>query len=381
MKRILILFLLLIGIVSLSGCELFTKDNTEPPAPLVDFTQTLNTQLLWSIRVGHTNSRYYLRLSPVVVGNKIYTVDYAGDVSAVDINSGNLLWKINVGEDVTGGVSANDSKLFVVTEQGNVIALKQSDGSQIWKTPVGSEILASPTATSGVVLVKSIDGSLTGLDADSGKQLWHYVQSVPSLILHVSSQPEVAGSYVIAGFANGVLAVLNYRTGSELWDRPVAEPKGITDLERMVDIDVSPVVVKGIVYVATFQGKIAAMDLRTGKILWRHDISSYAGIAADFSKIYLSDAQSHVWAFDEGTGAVAWRQTSLNARMITGPALIGKYVVVADQLGYLHWMDKSNGKFVARDEVDSAGVTTPLVVEGNKLFVYSNSGVLFAYSI
>ncbi len=64
-----------------------------------------------------------------------------------------------------------------------------------------------------------------------------------------------------------------------------------------------------------------------------HELSSYAGIASDESHVYVSDARVYVWAFDRNNGRSVWKQSQLEARVITGPAIVGNYVVVGDAEG------------------------------------------------
>jgi outer membrane protein assembly factor BamB len=378
MKHIFLITILLAGIFSLSACT-SSPDNTLPPAPLVKLAPTIQVNKLWSTHVGRGAGKYYLRLAPTVVGNTVFTVSYDGNITAVNASNGKIIWQVKTGRYLTSGAGASFGKLFVATGNGGIAALRQSDGKRLWVTQVSSAILATPISYNGIVLAKSIDGSLTALSQQDGRQLWRFTQEVPSLILQASSVPQFAGNLVVAGFANGKLAVINSQSGKPLWVKAMAEPKGTTAIERMVDIDVNPIVVRGVVYVATYQGKIAALDVNSGRLIWQRKVSSYAGIAADYQKIYLSDADSHVWAFDQNEGVPVWRQMKLTGRMITGPALLGNYVIVADSYGYLHWMSKSTGAFVARNDLNGSGVLTPPVVSGNTVYVYTKGGDLYAF--
>jgi outer membrane protein assembly factor BamB len=131
--------------------------------------------------------------------------------------------------------------------------------------------------------------------------------------------------------------------------------------------------------VATYRGKIASLDWLSGKTLWTHEISSYTGMIADSNAIYISDANSYIWSFGADNGLVNWRQTQLEARTLSAPALIGNYVVVGDAEGYLHWLSKSDGHFVSRVKVGSGVYAAPLV-ENRILYVLTNAGNLSAYT-
>lgn len=376
MKKIGQLTFILMSALILFACT--ATDNTIPPNPLEDFTQTLNVQTLWSAQPTSGGTQTYLRLTPAVNAKQVFVDGYNGEVVSLDSQTGQEIWRVDLNINLTSGVAILGNAIYLVSESGEVYALSVKDGSTIWETSVSSEVLATPTAIGGAVYVKSIDGALTAFSASDGRQLWRYTQPVPSLILHEESQPVIAGHYVVVGFANGKLAVINRQTGHALWARAVSEPQGATDVERMVDIDMSPVVVNGVVYVATYQGYIAAFELQSGKMLWRHKISSYTGIAADAGRLYISDAQSYLWSFAQSSGAVAWRQTHLLGREITGPVLLGNNVLVADGYGYVHWMNKSSGQFVARSSVEDPVNIDP-VVYGNVAYIYTVNGGLYAF--
>jgi outer membrane protein assembly factor BamB len=270
--------------------------------------------------------------------------------------------------------------VFVGTRQGKVFALHQNDGSEAWQTQLSSEVLAPPTGGEGVVLAKTIDGQLNALSEKDGHVLWRYQQTEPALILRGGSAPVINQHHVIAGFENGNVAKLTLDDGSMQWQTTVAIPEGSFAIQRMVDIDADPVVYNNHVYVATYQGKIAVLDLASGKSLWSHEISSFTGLTVDSQRVYVSDATSHLWAFDAETGQVDWRQTQLEARNITGPAEMGNYVIVADGEGYLHWLSKQDGHFVSRNRVNGFSILAAPVVSNNIVYVLTKDGRLSAYT-
>jgi outer membrane protein assembly factor BamB len=149
----------------------------------------------------------------------------------------------------------------------------------------------------------------------------------------------------------------------------------------MVDIDADPVIYNHTIYVATYQGKVAALELGSGKVIWSHDMSSFTGITVDNERVYVSDAKSYLWAFDRESGTVDWRQPQLEARIISGPALINNYVAVGDGQGYLHFLSKTDGHFIARARVSNSAIRVAPVVENGVIYVLTREGYLSAYSI
>jgi outer membrane protein assembly factor BamB len=190
------------------------------------------------------------------------------------------------------------------------------------------------------------------MEAASGKSIWIYDRTVPLLTLRGISTPVIHNDIVIVGSDSGKLAALTLKTGTVLWETQIADPKGRTELERMVDIDVQPVVIEDVVYVVTYQGRLATVQLQSGRMMWARDISSYSGIALDPYRVYVSDVESQVWALNRFTGATLWRQDKLLRRAITGPVLQGPYLVVADYDGYVHWLKREDGRIIARKRVN-----------------------------
>lgn len=375
-------FIILGCTAALCACDgFFDKDNTPTPSPLVNFKEEISPKARWQTSVNAGIGNDYLKMVPSISEQTIYTADKNGVVTATDKANGATRWKVSTKAHLTTGVATDNGLVFVSTHDAKVIALSQRNGKILWQTLVPSEVFAPPAAGNGVVLVKTISGQLVALSEQDGHALWHYQQTEPALILHTGSSPQIDGNSVIAGFSNGNLAKLSLKEGSLLWQQTVATPAGSFAIQRMVDIDADPILFNHQIYVATYQGRIAALALSSGKELWTHDISSYTGLAVDNQRVYISDATSHLWAFDAASGRVDWVQSQLEARNITGPAIIGRFIVVGDAEGYLHWLSKEDGHFVARTRLGGNGVLAAPLVDNNIVYLLTKDGNLAAYTL
>ncbi len=365
--------------ILLSGCS-GSKDNTEPPAPLVQFTPTLTVKTLWTAYAGGGTNKSYLKLAPAFYNERLFTASPTGKVRAFNFRDGKQVWEQKIGLPISGGPGVGQGLVLVGSHKGDVVALSEIEGKERWRTQVSSEVLVAPGISQGVVVVRTIDGKLFGLDSQNGEQLWVYEGSrVPLLTLRGMSTPLVKMDVVIVGFDNGKIALLNLQKGKVLWEYAVGVPSGRSELERMVDIDADPLLVNNMIYVTGYQGRTMAIDLAKGaKPLWEKKLSSYAGLGVDFDYLYVSDSNSHVWALNRESGEDWWKQEKLHARNVTAPVSIGDYVVVGDSQGYLHWMRRDNGQFVARQELGDASIRVrPLVIDG-KLIAYNSAGKMVA---
>lgn len=366
--------------VVLTGCSMFMdKDNTPTPTPLTSFKPEMTPQRVFTIQAGGGGANEFLKMNLASDNNTLFAVSTSGVVSSINKTNGHINWRANTKLSVSAGPGAGSGIVVIGSRKGEVVALRQADGAQIWKTSVPDEILAQPTVGRYVV-IKAIDGHVRAFSPENGSLIWSFQQIEPNLVLHAASTPLISDNSVFVGYANGNLVRLNANNGDLLWQQPIAIAEGAFAIQRMIDIDANPVIYNHHVYAATYQGKIASLDWRSGEPIWSRDISSYTGMSADNNTIYISDAQSNLWAFNASTGNTAWQQTKLAARVISAPASIGNYIVVGDAEGYVHWLNKTDGHFAARDYVGNKIFATPLV-ENGIVYILTSSGSLTAYKL
>ncbi|MGD8742028.1 MAG: outer membrane protein assembly factor BamB [Granulosicoccaceae bacterium] len=376
--------------VLLSGCSSLGetvsgyfsgKDNTTPPAQLVDFNAKATIDTVWQARAGSHSKKLYVRLLPSIDGNRLFAAGVKGRISAFDVRSGETLWQVDSELPVRGGPGSGEGLVLVGTADAEVVAFSQTDGSERWRARVSSEVLATPQIGKGVVVARSIDGRIFGLNAVDGKRLWIYDSKVPVLSLRGASAPVIDGNGLVAGLADGKLVALRLSDGVLIWESAISVPRGRTELERMVDIDAEPLIADGVVHAVTYQGNVATVALENGRGLWRREMSSSAGLAADKKFLFVTDENDAVWALDRRSGSSYWKQDKLYARKLTAPAVYKEYVIVGDLEGYIHVMSNRDGSFVARSRVGSAPIIAAPIIKGDTIFVSGSDGRVTALRI
>ena len=201
---------------------------------------------------------------------------------------------------------------------------------------------------------------------------------MPRLTLRGASRPVIVGDTVICGFDNGRVMALNLADGAVLWDIAVATPRGRSELERLNDIDSQVRVLGDDLYVVGFQGRAAMLARDSGQIWWSRDLSSFRGLDVDEEQVVVSVADGELFALQRRTGVEIWRNSSLKRRSLSSPTLLGGWVAVADFEGYVHWFDKRDGKLVARTSVGDR-VSNPPVAVGGMLLVMDDTGSIAAF--
>jgi outer membrane protein assembly factor BamB len=370
--------------LSLAGCSKIPwfggdKDPT-PPTKLTDLVPQVNLTELWSDRVTKGTLGRRLFLVPAVSGGRVYVADAKGRAVAVAADSGRVQWERDTGLTFSGGPDLEGDRLVLGTSGGELVALSASNGRELWRTQLGSEVLSVPRHTGeGKIIAHTLDDTVYALDAANGAELWRVSYPAPVLTLRGSSSPAITPSGIVVGLSGGKLVKLDPTDGTPIWEVTITSPSGRSELARIADIDADPIVVGTIVFVGTYNGDLAAVDLETGTVLWRRELSAYAGLAANETELYITDSDDLVWAADPVSGAGRWQQEGLRYRRLTAPALTGNLIAVGDIEGYLHLLTQSDGRLVGRARIARK---TPImvrpVVSGGRIYVYASDGTLAA---
>ncbi len=339
--------LVLLCFIAACGGE---TDNSEPPAPLTDIEAPVALEQNWKLDTRAASNTAAYRLRPLIIGDQAYTIDTSGMIVCVDIATGRKLWKYATDLPALSGLGGNEKLVIATSGDGDIAAFKMVENGlePLWKIRIGSEIRATPVVNDDQVFVRSVDGKLQSLAIADGSQQWVVSRRVPVLSLTGNSQPLVDVQLVYAGFDDGKLIAFDRRNGKIRWESTISIPSGRTEVERLVDLDGQFVMRNGVIYVSSFQGRLAAVVAANGDLLWARDFSSFQSMAIDDNAIYLSADNSDLWSIDRRTGSAFWKQDVLHARKITAPSIVNDKLVVADLSGYLHWFDTTDGKLVGR---------------------------------
>jgi outer membrane protein assembly factor BamB len=360
-----------------TGCD---KDkDVEPPAELIDVKATLDVDKIWSTGVGSGGEKLRLALGLALDKDVLYTAGRDGTVVAIDPATGRERWSVDMKRELSAGPGVGGGLVVVGTNDGLVMALEAATGKQAWKTKVSSEVLAAPLIAGDRVFVRTVDGRLRSLDAADGKEQWSAEEPVPRLSLRGTAPPVLAGEAVLAGFDSGKVIAFAVPTGDVLWQATVATPSGRSELDRLSDVDAPVRVDGGDAFAVGYHGRVVMLALDSGQIWWSRELSSYRGLALDNDQLYVSTSDGIVTAMRRRDGTVVWQQEGLKRRGLSAPAVVGDAVVVGDFDGYLHWLDRTTGKFVARERPGDARISATPVVSDNRVIVLDDGGKVVAY--
>jgi outer membrane protein assembly factor BamB len=362
----------------LAGCNSLGTSNRQPPTPLKPIESTATFSRLWTYSLAPSSDRYS-RLGVALAGDRIYAGDAKGNVVALDASTGKAVWRTALAIPVSGATGYGDGLVLVGASNGVVAALEADSGKIRWRKTVSSEVLAPPAAADGTVVVQSVDGTVVGLAAKDGSERWKFHRTVPALSLRGTSRPVIYDGKIVAiGLANGTVALLDLKTGNELREFTVSQPSGRTELERLVDVDGTPITSANGLFAGSYQGNVIAVDVTNGRLQWSHKLSSYLHMAISGARLVVVDENDGVHQLDAATGANQWTQNGLRYRELCAPAIIGPYVVVGDAEGFLNAMALADGKFTARLDLGEKAIESVTPGSAGMVYVRTRAGKLTA---
>ncbi|MBC8945857.1 outer membrane protein assembly factor BamB [Xenorhabdus indica] len=383
---------LLVGLVAavlLAGCS--NEQDTVIMSPLPKVENQFNPRVVWDKSVGNGVGHYYSHLSPTWQGSTVYVADRHGIVKAFEIDSGKELWSTDLSEKtgllssrlpalLSGGLTVSGDRLYIGTEKAKVIALDSTNGKVEWESQVAGEALSRPVVSDGLVLIHTGNGMLQALNENDGSVAWSINMDTPSLSVRGESAPAIAYGAAIVGGDNGRISAVLLSQGQLIWQQRISQVTGATEIDRLNDVDMTPVISDNVIYAIAYNGNLVAMDMRSGQIIWKRDLGSVNDMVVTDNNIFIVDQDDRILSLRKSDGVTIWSQNNLLHRNLTAPEMYNGYLVVGDGEGYLHWLNMADGQFVAQHKVDSSGLLSRPVIASDKLMVQAKDGAVYLYT-
>lgn len=371
---------LLLALVFLAGCA-STAEKPPEPTELVDIESPVaEADEAWSRGAGAGFSSEPAGFRVASASGVAVAADEKGRVYAFDLKTGKPRWKQSLDRPVVSGPAIVDQLVVLGTREGEVIALSLENGDERWLSRLSGEVLAPAAGGEGVVVVRSFDGFIYGLNADGGQRLWSIDRTVPTLTLRGIGAPILEQGKVIVGTDGGKVLALGLHNGAPEWETTVSIPTGRSELERLVDVDASPLSDGADVYAVSYAGDLVAMDINSGDTRWSQKLASLRGMAYAGDRLFVTDPECRIVAVDRRNGEKLWTSDALRYRDCTAPVIHRGLVAVGDLEGYVHWMGPEDGKILLRTRPVRNPMAPPVVVDG-RLLLLSENGKLAAIDL
>ncbi|WP_394261128.1 outer membrane protein assembly factor BamB [Moraxella boevrei] len=391
--KVLGMAILAVLVLNTTACQRFKKsESINPPTELVALSQTQNslnplfiqTEKLdkkFGFNKKQTLSQGETAFQTVSDAQGYITASPDGTVMAVDMN-GHGVWQVEFKQGLHSGVAidnrlATANIVIVADSNANLIALDRSNGKTLWQRQITSNVLAPALISGNRVVALANNGAVQGLSLQTGDVVWQFGTQNPSLSVRGSATPILLDSKtVLISTADGRIHGLNLDNGSPLWSRRVGTSVGASEIDRLVDVDATPIFVDNMLYLVTYSGQLLAVDMASRQIAFVKEIASLKSLSVDNSQLYVATLNGEVLALDKLTGNENWQSDSLKFRGISNPVATPNSVIVGDKLGYLHVFDKTTGTIIDRKQtkVDINHLTLHYIAQSPRLIAQSANG-------
>ncbi|MGH6719100.1 MAG: PQQ-binding-like beta-propeller repeat protein, partial [Alphaproteobacteria bacterium] len=330
--------------------------------------------------------------SPIVALGAVFVMDADGAVSAFSAQNGRRIWCAGTTPQddddggLGGGIAFGQGRLFATTGYGEVIAFDGRNGQELWRRRIGPPLRAAPTFSQGRVFVVSTDNQLTVLDAATGDVLWQHRGIEETAGLLGGASPAVAADVVVAAYSSGELYALRVENGTVAWTDSLSYASTAQSLAAINDINGDPVIDRGRVFAGSYGGRLAALDLRTGVVVWDVDVSSVQTPWTAGDYVYLVDDEDLLYCFAWEDGRVRWIQQlpryedpedRSGAVAWAGPILVSDRLILAGSAGQVIAVSPYDGRILGRIDVGD-GIDVPPIAADGAVYLLTRSARLVA---
>ncbi len=382
-----ITFLVILGLLASCASKKGAENTVLSPVKKPKVENSVKVKRLWSRSVGGSFNKDSAGFQITADKGVIFAASQSGNLAAYEANSGKKIWNTKSKKPLSAGINFGLNNVYVANNDGLVLAYDKTSGKKQWQKQLTSEILVSPVEAANIAIVRSQDGKILGLSSDDGEQQWAIQRNLPSLSLRGDTPPTIAGKVALFGLPNGNLLAIDATVGRAIWDIPVSVPTGINELERMRDIAGKPVVNRNTIFVNSFQGEVVSIDGSNRKPQWSKKISSYQQMSEDDKHLFATASDSTLVALNKSNGDIVWQNDQLLRRGISGPTVVGQYVLVFGNDSDMYLLTKDSGQLVGRYSFPGKRVVgNPIVVEDStsgalRFIALSDNGNLYAFSV
>jgi outer membrane assembly lipoprotein YfgL len=363
--------LVLLGLLAACG----SSSRPEPP-PIGEFKAQQAIKTLWTFKFA---SAEQLNQSLQIVNDHVALASADGTVAVVNTTDGKLSWKYALGMRLLSGAGFDGEKLAVISASNELVVLQ--DGKLLWRKRMKAQSYTNPLVAGDRVFVLLADRSVAAFDAGTGQPLWTQQRPGEPLVLKQNGVLSAFQNSLLAGMG-GHLVSLNPDNGQILWDVAIANPRGINDLERLVDLVASPSRVRNSVCVRAFQAQIGCVDASRGALVWNKSSVGIKGLGGEAEVLVSSESNGVVRAWSRSTGERVWDTDRLKYRELSAPLWTTKGVVVGDEGGWIYVLSGKDGSLLNRLQTTASGfASAPTPLADGGFVMLSRNGQLSAYQL
>ncbi|PRD46054.1 outer membrane protein assembly factor BamB family protein [Sphingobacterium haloxyli] len=308
--------------------------------------------------------------------NLLITGNTAGQVFALDVNTGKKVWTYQTGGKVYATPAVWKNTVIVGSSDGTIYGLHADTGQLQWQIKTDKAVLGSAVIEKGIAFVGGSDRIFRAIDVKRGKIKWTFDR----LQGYVSGKPTLYKDKVIFGdWGNGFYA-LSKKTGQLQWSWDNGHKNRMLSAAACY-----PVATNNRIFIVTPDRYMTCLDAVTGEVIWREKkdtirVRESMGLSDDGCYVYVKTMDGNLLGISTTADSmdIAWRST-LQLPYELAPSAIatnGKQVFVPSHSGLLSGVDVKNGEVLWQYKLSNAMINPIFVLRSNHVIISTMDGVM-----
>jgi eukaryotic-like serine/threonine-protein kinase len=318
--------------------------------------ETSNIKPIW-----HFECEDEIRGTPLYNNGSIYIGSYDNNLYALDATNGAFKWKYATDGGIPGHPAVYEGTLFVGSEDSRLHAISTRSGSVNWTYYADGPIRSSPRIAEGHIFVGSDDGFLNAIQTNTGRLSWKIDANGP-----IRSTPFITNDSIYFGTETGDFLCTDFR-GSVRWR--FRAKKAITS---------SSVVFNNVVYFASLDSTLYALDATTGWVLWkfRFGKGSISSPVISDNKLFVGSADKHMYCLEISTSKEIWKFETQH-QVNSTPLAFNDKLYFSSIDGFLYCLNQKNGKLNWKFGTEKPITGSPIAF-GESIYFGSTNNILYA---
>lgn len=351
-----------------------------------------NPARVWRFNIGRGfGSASRLLNGPVIAEGKVFAVDAEGEVSAVDLKTGVVVWETStrpeegISQAFSGGLVYDKGRIYVATSAAEAVALDAEDGKLLWRKKITAPVRSAPTVQDGRVFVVTINNKLEALEGATGKLLWSHSGIIETAGLLGGASPAVYGGVVVVTYSSGEIFALRAENGFPLWSESLSAFNRLDSVSSLAHIKARPVIKDGRVFLISHSGRTSALDLRTGKRIWTRNFGGIRSPAVAGDYIFMLTNENNLLCMTQREGWILWAarlprfkdEEKRDGKILwAGPILVEDQLVLSGSNGQAIFVSARDGKTLKTVDLSDETVLSPIVADKTLVFLTSQANLV-----
>ena len=354
----------------------------------------LNQTSKFNVAKGSSKNAFLLS-SPIIVNEKIYSLGSDSKVKSYDLKTKRKLWQKDMSvkkekkkEGFGGGISYENGIIFVTNGFGNVIALDANSGEEIWKINIRIPIRSAPIAFDNIVYVISHDNQVFALNSLNGEVLWNHRGILESASVLSSNSVSIDGGLVFVPYSSGEIYAIRTLNGSVAWTDSLSRTGSSTSLSEINSITARPVTDNGRMISISHAGRMISVDISSGERLWTLDISGTETPWVSGDWVFVLSTNSELVGVSRNAGKIKWvtqleqyinEEKREDPIRWSGPVMISDKLFVISSHGVAAFISPQTGEIIETNKIPGSFFIAPVIVNGS-IYLLNDSGDLIIYN-